>query len=195
MNINPRRILGFWDDGFSLDVHTTDSVLLGHDEFGHPEFDTRRTELGERLYQLKYRGDRSAVASLAEVAAGFVRSWNPGVNIIVPVPPSRHRQFQPLLAVAEHLAKRLDLPFDATSVQKVKKVPELKGVFDLSKRTELLAGAHDLQGATFQDRRVLLFDDLFRSGATMNAIAKLLRSVGGAAAVFALTLTRTRTAL
>jgi predicted amidophosphoribosyltransferase len=43
-----------------------------------------------------------------------------------------------------------------------------------------------------QSKNVLLFDDLFRSGATMNAIAAELRDNGGLADLFALTITRTR---
>lgn len=41
-------------------------------------------------------------------------------------------------------------------------------------------------------RHVLLFDDLHRSGATMNAITEALYDDGDAAEVFALTITRTR---
>jgi predicted amidophosphoribosyltransferase len=43
-----------------------------------------------------------------------------------------------------------------------------------------------------QGRRILLFDDLYRSGATMNAITAALYDEGAAADVFALTITRTR---
>ncbi len=43
-----------------------------------------------------------------------------------------------------------------------------------------------------QGKGVLLFDDLFRSGATMNAITAALYDEGGAGNVFALTITRTR---
>ncbi len=43
-----------------------------------------------------------------------------------------------------------------------------------------------------QGRSVLLFDDLFRSGATMNAITSSLYDQGTARDVYALTLTRTR---
>jgi competence protein ComFC len=39
---------------------------------------------------------------------------------------------------------------------------------------------------------VLLFDDLFRSGATMNAITDVLLGKGKAASVRAFTITRTR---
>lgn len=43
-----------------------------------------------------------------------------------------------------------------------------------------------------EGRKVLLFDDLFRSGATMNSITAALLEKGQASEVFALTLTRTR---
>ncbi len=46
--------------------------------------------------------------------------------------------------------------------------------------------------AQVQGHRVLLFDDLYRSGATLNAITVALYDNGGATEVFALTMTRTR---
>jgi hypothetical protein len=48
----PRRINGAWREGFALDLHTLSSEYVGDDEFGHPRFDTIRTEIGELLYQL-----------------------------------------------------------------------------------------------------------------------------------------------
>ena len=60
------------------------------------------------------------------------------------------------------------------------------------KRFELLRGAHSIEGDALRRRRVLLLDDLYRSGATLNAVASLLKEEGGVSAVFALALTRTR---
>lgn len=64
--------------------------------------------------------------------------------------------------------------------------------YDYDERTRLLAGAHTVDKAQVQGRKVLLFDDLYRSGATMNAITAALYDDGAAADVFALTITRTR---
>jgi len=41
-------------------------------------------------------------------------------------------------------------------------------------------------------KEVLVLDDLYRSGATMSAVAHALRSEGSAANVYVLALTRTR---
>ena len=69
---------------------------------------------------------------------------------------------------------------------------ELKGVIDVDKRKEFLAGLHAVDAAQTKGKRILLFDDLFRSGSTMNAITDLLLGAGEAASVSALTITRTR---
>ncbi len=192
MQIHPMRIPGSWDDGFALDFHTLSSEFLGHDEYGHATFDTRRTELGELLYRLKYQGDRSTVASIAEAARDFLRRKDLGLEVVVPAPPSRQRLVQPLFEIADALGGLLGLPVDKASVRKVLETPELKNVYEYAKRIEALEGAHAIEGEALRGRRILLLDDLYRSGATLNAVARLLKADGGASAVFALALTRTR---
>jgi predicted amidophosphoribosyltransferase len=186
------RIPGRWRDGFALDNHTVSSTYLGDDEFGHPTFDTKRSEIGELLYRLKYQSDQSVIAEIVEAAAAFIATWSPGVQIVVPVPASRARAVQPVLLLGDALAKRLGLPFVSDAIAKAREVPELKNVHDYNERIQLLAGAHAVDRAKVQTLRVLLFDDLYRSGATMNAISAALYDHGGAADVFALTITKTR---
>lgn len=192
VNVRPMKIPGRWRDGYALDYHTLSSTYLGDDEFGHPQFDTKRSEVGELLYELKYRSDASAVAAIVETVASFMAAWKPGVDLLVPVPPSRSRQNQPVLLLADALAKRINLPCAPSCVTRNRDVPELKNVYDFTERIRLLAGAHAVDRAQVQGRRILLFDDLFRSGATMNAITAALYDEAAVADVFALTITRTR---
>jgi len=191
--VKPMRIPGRWREGFVLDYHITGSIYLGDDQYGHPVFDTTRTELGELLYRLKYRSDMSVVVELASAAQEFVQSWNPGVTLIIPVPPSRKdRPKQPVLLLAEELGQRLGLPVRADAVTRVKELPELKNVYDYDTRIRLLSDAHQVDASLTSGHVVLLFDDLYRSGATMNAIARTLYDLGKVTDVFALALTRTR---
>ncbi len=192
VTVRPMKIPGRWRDGYALDYHTVRSVYLGDDEFGHAQFDTQRSDIGELLYRLKYKSDGLAVAPLVETAARFITSWNPGVNLIVPVPPSRPRLYQPVMVLADALAQQLSLPCAPSCVSKTRDVPELKNVYAYDERTQLLSGAHSIDKGQVQGRRVLLFDDLYRSGATLNAITAALYDQGAAADVFALTITRTR---
>lgn len=192
VDVSPKRIPGRWQEGFALDNHTVSSTYLGEDEFGHPIFDTKRSEIGELLYRLKYKSDQSVIAEIVEAAAAFIATWKPNIQIVVPVPASRARAVQPVMLLGDALAKRLGLPFVPDAIAKLREVPELKNVYDYNERYRLLAGAHAIDQAKVQARRVLLFDDLYRSGATMNAIAAALYNHGGVADVFALTITKTR---
>jgi predicted amidophosphoribosyltransferase len=69
---------------------------------------------------------------------------------------------------------------------------QLKDVVDPAKRKELLTGVYAVDATKTTGKNVLLFDDLFRSGATMNAITDLLLNEGKVASVRVLTITRTR---
>jgi competence protein ComFC len=115
-----------------------------------------------------------------------------GVDIIIPVPPTRARAAQPVLVLAEGISKGLNLSYAPACVTRTRDVPELKNVYDYDERIRLLSGAHAVDRQRVAGRRVLLFDDLYRSGATMNAITAALYEDGSAKDVFALALTRTR---
>jgi predicted amidophosphoribosyltransferase len=86
----------------------------------------------------------------------------------------------------------LGLPVSSGCLVKTKDLPELKNVFDYNERLSLLAGAFNVVPAEVAGRTVLLLDDLYRSGATMNAVADALKEFGGAADVYVLAITRTR---
>jgi len=183
--------MGAWRSGYALDLHTLSSEYIGDDEFGHPRFETRRSELGELLYKLKYSQDQGAVAEIADAVMRFLTQRKPPVDILVPVPASNPRPVQPVKLLAAAISEKTGIPL-AECVTRKKDVPQLKDVLDLDKRTELLEGAHVVDATAARDKRILLFDDLYRSGATMNAITRDLYDSGKAAEVFALTITRTR---
>ena len=68
IRINPQEIHGNWRAGYALDFHTVSSRLLPDGTY-----DTERTEIGELIFQVKYRHDRSKIQPIAEIVAQFVR--------------------------------------------------------------------------------------------------------------------------
>ena len=96
-----------------------------------------------------------------------------------------------MFVLAEAISKRLGIPL-ANCVKTTRTVRQLKNVYDLDERLKLLDGLHEVDESATQNKKILLFDDLYRSGATMNAITTALYEKGKATEVFALTLTRTR---
>lgn len=188
---NPLRIDGPWADGRVLDLHSSGSEFLGYDEYGHEQFDTRRTEVGELLYRLKYRGDTTAIQEIGTVAEHFIRSWRIEFDVIVPAPPTRSRRVQPLHQIADELSRRFDVPVVKAVTKKAAGAAELKNLREFHERQAVLQGALAVNGRAVSGKRVLLVDDLIRSGATLGAVAAALTDAG-AAIIFAFALTKTR---
>lgn len=189
--IHPNEIKGSWDQGYVLDAHTISSTMIGYNEFGHPEFDTLRSELGEMVYRLKYKGDKAVIAPIVEAIREFVKNWGITPNAIVPMPPSKQRSFQPVVEIAAELARAMNLPLHANSLKKSKATQQMKDVGDFGARVAALEAAF-VSDQALAGKPVLLFDDLFQSGATMNVAARTLKGQGQVKSVYALALTRTR---
>jgi len=57
---------------------------------------------------------------------------------------------------------------------------------------KVLENAFQVNRHRVEGKRVLLFDDLYRSGATMNAVSSALREFGKVGGIYALGVTKTR---
>jgi predicted amidophosphoribosyltransferase len=114
------------------------------------------------------------------------------MDLIVPVPPSSQRKEQPVIVLAHAIGVRIGIPVFEDCVWKVRETAQLKNVFDFDERSRLLDGAFEIDRSVTRGKTVLLFDDLYRSGATLNTVNSLLYDRGGAKDVLALALTRTR---
>jgi competence protein ComFC len=192
LEIHPKEIKGAWDVGYVLDLHTISSTMIGYNEFGHPEFDTQRSPLGELVYRLKYRGDKAVLPLIAETVAAFLKTLSIQSHAILPMPPSKlQRTYQTVAEIASELSKKLQIPLDATSLKKTKTTPQMKDVGDFSARVTALETAFAV-GGDLEGKQVLLIDDLLQSGATMNVAARVLKKQGQVKAVYAIALTRTR---
>lgn len=179
-----------WSEGYVLDYHTVSSTPTGDPYF---RFDTKRTELGELLYRLKYRaGGTPVLTDIVDTAEQFLRRWNPPIDSVLAAPASRTRVAQPSVEIAWQLAVRLGLPMCEDAVVKVTPTPQMKNIDEWAERQRVLyeaiqGGPDDVRG-----KSVLLVDDLIESGSTLRRTADVLLQSGGAKAVYALVLTRTK---
>lgn len=97
-----------------------------------------------------------------------------------------------MITVGLGMSQRTGIPLLRSCVSKIKKTGQLKDIFGKSERAEALDGAFAVSKRQSCGKRLLVFDDLYRSGATASAVCNLLTREGGAAEIFLLTLTRTR---
>ncbi|MCX7618956.1 hypothetical protein [Tepidiforma sp.] len=175
-----------WRGAWALDWHTVDHEGPGY----------RRSELGELVYALKYGTDRSAAATIAERLAEFVSTLYVFRNVaaIIPVPPSdRERVWQPVEVLADELAARTGRTADREWLVRVRAGAPLKDLESPEEREGALRGAFAVTDPDrYHGRPLLLLDDIFRSGATLRECTRAMLRDGACAAVYAVTITRTR---
>ena len=191
VKINPIKVEGRWQSGVALDLHTTSSTPIGYNEFGHMQFDTVRPEIAELLYRLKNRADKDAAGPIVETVANFLAAHREKFDSIVPVPPSHQRALQPVIVLAEGIGASLGIPV-LSCITTTRPTTQLKNVIGPEERKKQVEGLYQVDATQTQGRSILLFDDLFRSGTTMNAITDQLLGPGQAAVVRVLTITKTR---
>lgn len=181
---------GYWKAGWALDLHTTSSIMLSN---GY--FENHYTNLGYALNQLKYHDNFVQLPFLIEELSAFLRTRMvlPYLDVIFPVPASKQRAIQPVYEIAKGVAGKLNKPIDFNFIQKVKNTSELKGIQDVDERKTILSGAFEITDRNlYRNKKVLLIDDLFRSGSTLNEIASVLYKDAGVQNVYVVTLTKTR---
>ena len=191
VKIHPIKIEGRWKSGVALDLQTTSSTPVGYNQFGHMQFDTVRPEIAELLYRLKNRSDRDAAAPIIETVADYLSHHRDKFDAIVPVPPSHQRAVQPVIILAEGIGKALRVPV-LSCISTTRPTDQLKNITDPDERKKHVDGLYAVDADQTRGRDILLFDDLFRSGTTMNAITDILIKPGCANIVRALTITKTR---
>jgi len=186
------KIAGNWVKGFAYDVHTLDSVYLGTDEFGHKRFDTTYSEMGELVRQLKYRGDKTATTRIVDLLGKFkgIETY----DAIIPAPSSKKsRSYQPVDEIASELGKRMGVSVLIDGLVKVEGGKELKNMDDYDERVAELKKSITLSDKIdVVGKKVLLLDDLYRSGATLSVSTEILYDKGKADNVSVLTMTKTR---
>jgi predicted amidophosphoribosyltransferase len=185
-------INGNWRKGLAFDVHTLSSTYLGVDEYGHNHWDSTRSEMGELVYQLKYRDRKANVEKIVDLISKKIKGLET-FDAIIPIPPSnRHRATQPVIEIAKELGRRkrvkvLDILEKESTDKEIKNVDDPKERKALLKKAMKLSDDHDISG-----KKVLLFDDLYRSGVTLEVATDLLYRKAKVDTVCVLTLTKTR---
>ena len=113
---------------------------------------------------------------------------------IIPVPlhtaRAKERGFNQASVIAEALAKQLQLPLDETSLARVRASEKYRAGLDAKGRRDTVTDAFLVRYVRLvADESILLVDDVFTTGATVNACAAALVKAN-ARQVFALTIAR-----
>ncbi|MBO1539563.1 ComF family protein [Pseudomonas sp. OA65] len=191
MKVNVREISGNWSKGYSLDKHILRSEFLGHSSSGYPEFKNTRSEAGESLFQLKYRDDRSQAKPLAAQIVESIYPLFDTVGLIVPMPASKARNWQPVTEIALEIGVLTKLPVFQKILTKIPTGQSLKDLGSKDERAKALEGKIELGNEINGDGKwnALLIDDRYDTGASVEAACAILHSYDKINKIFVATVT------
>ena len=119
-------------------------------------------------------------ARLAELVAGQPELFEADVVVPVPLHPTRLRErgYNQAELIARPLARRLGVPLRPLLLVRTKPRPD-KLKLSRKERWRIVRGAYGMrEGSQVDKMRVLLVDDVFTTGATLDACARVLRKAG-----------------
>jgi ComF family protein len=156
-----------------------------------PAFDSLRAAVayGEVARKVALKLKYSGRPGVAETLGHFMQRHVNGLYsdaVIVPVPLHRwriwNRGYNQSALIAASLARRTGISVEIDLIRRVKATPPLKGM-GRRKRSLAVRGAFRMSPAGVKavaGRNIILVDDIYTTGATANACAKLLKRSGAA---------------
>lgn len=134
------------------------------------------------IMDLKYNRKTYLGSVLASMMKDvIVSTYSQEIDLIVSVPLHqsrlRERGFNQMDLIGQPLSQMLEIPYSDKALIRNRKTPKLKEL-DRLERKEVMEGLFSAQKDYVLGKRVLLIDDIFTTGATMNACAKALFESG-----------------
>jgi len=180
-------LIGEFDVGYALDNHT--AIQEGIRQY---------TPLGQMVYEFKYQGRKSHIDALVDGLSKFLDEADDyqRIDLIVPVPGTMaDRAYDPVGCLVTELSTRTGLLFGKDILIKARQTRPQKEMVNITQKTLNVKGAFKIQHPDkIKGKNILLIDDLYDSGATLNECTRVLKSAG-AQKMLVLTLTRTMHAI
>lgn len=135
------------------------------------------------IAEFKYHGRREYAAFYAEEilrkCAGEMMLWNAEALIPIPLHSSRKRKrgFNQAELLAKELSRRAGIPVDSRLLFRVKKTRAQKDLND-QERLENLKNAFSVRKRKNPYKNVILVDDIYTTGSTVDAAAEELKKQG-----------------
>ena len=135
------------------------------------------------LSELKYKGRRDIGKSWGQLLAAayepLIRRWH--IDVIVPVPIHKSRMkkrgYNQAAVIAEECGRKWHLPVNDRAVIRQGRTRAMKEL-DRNERMKNLLSAFGEGEVSVRGQRVLLIDDIYTTGSTLDAVSHILKKEG-----------------
>ena len=137
----------------------------------------------EAMYRFKYSNRRAYAETFAFDATRRYGEWiqRKGIDLIVPVPMNRKKErqrgYNQAAVFAKRLGRDLSIPVNVRAVERSTVTTPQKEL-NASERRQNLKNAFKIGKGVVKSKRVLLVDDIYTTGATMDAVSGTLLASG-----------------
>lgn len=139
--------------------------------------------LRQAIYRFKYKGRYEYAqffgTEMAKVLGTEIKSWNPDALIPVPLHRSkkRARGFNQAEALARVLGKQLEIPVNTSLIKRVKRTVPQKQL-NRQLRQNNLKKAFKICRNDVKLSTIIIVDDIYTTGSTVDAMAQVLLDAG-----------------
>ncbi len=167
-DIEPVPLSGNFDLGFALGEYSIKESAK-----------RKRTKVGDLLHKFKYEQNRHAGMILTDLASDFINSQIllKSADLMLTIPPSfRSRSFDPVSFIAERIKERTQIRWERDVFLRTRLTQPQKSIWDKElKQWNVFNTFRIAKPLQLEEKKILLIDDVFASGATLNEISAVLR--------------------
>ena len=164
-------------------VYCADCERHGH-EYDHGYCMADYKSVARAIYRMKYKNRRQNAEwfgdQMVRKLGREILSVHPDVLIPVPLHRERMRKrgYNQAADLARVLSVRLGIPMREDLVKRVRNTPPMKNLNDEEKRRNNMKNAFQLCGDVVKYDRIMIVDDVYTSGTTIDAVAREFRKAG-----------------
>ncbi|MCM0594159.1 MAG: hypothetical protein HEQ35_04780 [Gloeotrichia echinulata IR180] len=165
------------DESFALSYHTKTSPSGGYE----------RTPVGQLVRDAKpydrgwNAGNQGKAEELAQLMVEFIQAHPTYANadLLAAVPPSNpNKPFDLPTYLVEIIAQSTNQTIATSSLKKVRTTRQMKECRTIQEKIDNIKDAFAADAATFKGKTIILVDDIYQTGFSINEVGRVLKQTG-----------------
>ncbi|WP_058485998.1 ComF family protein [Defluviitalea phaphyphila] len=138
----------------------------------------------DMIYRFKYGGHKEYAVYLGVLMANKIKNENikEKFDLIIPIPmhlkKKRIRGYNQSEELAKIISKQLKIPIDITILTRIKETKPQSGLSITQRKNNLKKAFKIKQNTDLKGKKILLIDDIYTTGSTINTCANILKKKG-----------------